>query len=82
MSRHSEKSNGTPIANRGLRMAIKYPKRSTARSNERRVVYLRYATPPVTAAEVEIMHQHLERVANDPGESAVKGNAAQSIDKE
>ncbi len=73
MPQQLEPLDGKPLANRGVRLELKYPARpSGARRNERRVVYLRFATPPVTAAEVEIMHLHLSNLANDHGEKAAK----------
>lgn len=46
----------------GGQLTISYPAKRTSQRRERRVVYLRYGDPPVTSAEVEIMHHFLENI--------------------
>ncbi len=47
----------------GARLCIQYAARAGRRKHERRVVYVRFGTPPVTPVEVELMHVHLEACA-------------------
>lgn len=52
-------------------LSISYSTNTRSRGVERKVVYLRYGNPPVTNAEVEIMHQHLEVLARRNRDSAL-----------
>ena len=52
-----------PPRRRACSLIIRYAA-AGPRGQERRVVYVRYGVPPVTAAEIEIMHQHLEELTD------------------
>jgi hypothetical protein len=51
----------------GGRMTIKYPAKCRSQKPARRAVYIRYSTPPVTSAEIEIMRMHLETTTGIQG---------------
>jgi hypothetical protein len=62
-----EKASGPPP---GTRLAIRYPSRRAASKAERRLVYVCRGVPPITSAEIEIMHQHLEESAREVRDAA------------
>jgi hypothetical protein len=46
-------------------LCISYPSKTVRRKRERRVVYLRLGSPPITSVEVELMRAHLEARGSD-----------------
>lgn len=60
MLRKDRSFAGRSGSSKGTRLSIAYTVRPRRRACERRVIYLSQGVPPITGAEVEIMHAHLE----------------------
>jgi hypothetical protein len=61
-----------PPSSAGLCLAVRLPRAASRR--DRALIYVQRGVPPITSAEVEIMHEHLEKSAREIRNAAQNDN--------
>lgn len=74
MLREDEDTGAAFRAAPKIGLAIRYPRGRSGSNSERQMVYVCQGIPPITAAEIEIMREHLEESARAVSATAKNDN--------